>query len=127
LNPNPTLQLGIVWIKYETHDIAKMVVAKEDGNKDGIGIKGKEVKLELDAGERCRKFVKEELARRRNKTHPQKPSSPLAPPESNLSVHSLANSNNENARRSSHQRYFEPPNCLPSRHDQHRRQPLCST
>jgi hypothetical protein len=85
--------LGIVWIKYESHDIAKMVVAKEDGNKVGIGTEGKEVKVELDAGERCRELVKEELARRRNKNDPRKPpsSSSLAPPDS---APSSANNNN---------------------------------
>lgn len=85
--------MGIVWIKYETHDIAKMVVAK-DGNKVGIGTEGKEVKVELDAGERCRELVKEELARRRNKNDPRKPSSSLGPPES---VPSSVNNNNATA------------------------------
>jgi hypothetical protein len=63
-----------------------MVVAKQDGNKVGISTEGKKVKVELDAGERCWVLVKEELAQRWNKNDPQKPSSSLAPPGSNLSV-----------------------------------------
>jgi hypothetical protein len=62
-----------------------MVVAN-DGNKVGISTEWKEVKVQLDTGERCRVLVKEELAQRWNKNDPERPSSSLAPPGSNLSV-----------------------------------------
>ncbi|KAG9056786.1 histone methyltransferase set1 [Serendipita sp. 407] len=67
-DPQSGAPLGIVFIKYESHGIAKMVAARENGQRIGIGTEGRQVTVELDSGSKCKDLVNAEITARRKRT-----------------------------------------------------------
>jgi RNA recognition motif. (a.k.a. RRM, RBD, or RNP domain) len=59
--------LGIVWVNYGNHELAKHVVEKEDGQRVWLGGEGQVIKVELDSAqqEKCKQRVNAEIVRRK--------------------------------------------------------------
>jgi RNA recognition motif-containing protein len=82
-DPSTGAPLGIVFITFASHDIARMVASKENGRRIGVGTEGLVVSVELDAGPKCKEKVAAEIARRRKKIEDAKkaaanPGTPLS-------------------------------------------------
>lgn len=90
-DPQSGAPLGIVFIKYETHDIAKMIANKENGQRIGVGTEGKEVKVELDSGQKCKELVNSEILKRRKKADDAKRSTTSGPPEPTTTMPTTSN------------------------------------
>lgn len=59
--------LGIVFIRYDSHETAKMIAQRENGQRIGVGTEGLVVTVELDNGEKCKELVDREIAARRRR------------------------------------------------------------
>jgi hypothetical protein len=59
--------LGIVWVNYSNHELAKHVAEKEDGQRVWLGGEGQVIKVELDSAqqEKCKQRVNAEIVRRK--------------------------------------------------------------
>ncbi|SRR5258706_5531945 len=59
--------LGIVWVNFGNHELAKRVAEKEDGQRVWLGGEGQVIKVELDSAqqEKCKQRVNAEIVRRK--------------------------------------------------------------
>lgn len=59
--------LGIVWVNYGNHELAKHVAEKEDGQRVWLGGEGQVIRVELDSAqqEKCKQRVNAEIVRRK--------------------------------------------------------------
>ena len=59
--------LGIVWVNFGNHELAKRIVEKEDGQRVWLGGEGQVIKVELDSAqqEKCKQRVNAEIIRRK--------------------------------------------------------------
>ena len=78
--------LGIVWVNYGNHELAKRVARKEDGQRVWLGGEGQVVKVELDSAqqEKCRQRVNAEIVRRKKEQEAKS----MRPPPNPLQRHS---------------------------------------
>jgi hypothetical protein len=74
--------LGIVWVNYANHELAKHVVARENGQRVWLGGEGQLIHVELDSAqqEKCKQRVNAEIARRRKEHDAKAMRPPPNPP-----------------------------------------------
>ncbi|KAG8814852.1 histone methyltransferase set1, partial [Serendipita sp. 399] len=98
IDPQGGGPLGIVFIKYESHEIAKMVAAREHGQRIGIGTESRQVTVELDSGSKCKELVDAEIAARRKRAPavvaaaPSKNVAPIGDPDAKPHTSSVGGS-----------------------------------
>ena len=82
--------LGIVWVNYGNHELARRVTEKEDGQRVWLGGEGQVIKVELDSAqqEKCKQRVNAEIVRRKKEQEAKAmrpPPNPLLGPSSSSS------------------------------------------